>query len=518
MTASRPAEPAGPDDRPARAALLLSRTAAGRRGGLTPQLAADAAALSAARAPGPAPVRIGVLRRGPDPGVIALLAGDLDGGTVTGPGEPEVLPLRHAPDEGPPRLSLGPGQRALLDRLAARAAAHELPPATGAWVRACRRAGRPCFSPEPEDFGGVAGTAAVWRRIQDLARHVAAGQGRDGEPADLEPLFAEPVVRRGRTSGPLLLGDRAVPVDLLDIPAGLPGRAADATGAVRRLAGACHAVLLLFPVSALPALPARPPGPEPWGGPVPRGPGPADPDGDLTWLRSWTDALRTYPHGPRRAYLALAARPRSTVAMPDLAGWLSGRLPVVLGTPHVRCPTYALAVAQALRAARIEAAPGRATAALVEQARADRIDCGTAALADGLTALVRACAETLPELTRRRLTAAFDDTRMGCRDTAFARGWPLAPLDGATPAPTPSRASDTEPERERERVRDRGCGRDRGSGSDELWDRFETYAVGLAADRAARPAGRPAGSAGRRPAFTPRPQDGRQESRREDLS
>ncbi|MEU8572091.1 hypothetical protein [Streptomyces asoensis] len=516
MTAPPPAGTPVPD-RPAHAALLLSRTAAGRRGGLTPQLAADAAALATARAPGPAPVRIGVLRRRPDPGVIALLTGDLDGGTTTGPGEPGVLPLRHAPDEGPPRLSLGPGQRALLDRLAARAAAHELPPATGAWVRACRRAGRPCFSPEPqdfEDFAGAAGSAAVWRRIQDLARHVAAGPGRGGEPADLEPLFADPVVRRGRTPGPLLLGDRAVPVELLDIPAGLPGSAADATGAVRRLACACHAVLLLFPVSALPALPARPAGPEPRGGPESRGgPGPADPDDDLTWLRSWTHALRTYPHGPRRAYLALAERPRSTVAMPDLAGWLSGRLPVVLGTPHLRCRTYALVVARALRAARIEAAPGRSAAALLEQARADRVVCGTAALADGLTELVRACAGTLPELTRRRLTAAFDDTRAACRDTAFARGWPLGPLDGATPPPSPDATTDgsgTGPDRDHDR--------DHGTGSAELWDRFETYAVGLAADRAARPAGRPAGSAGRRPAFTPRPHDGRPESRREDPS
>jgi hypothetical protein len=411
-----------------------------------------------------APVRLGVLRPGPDPGVVGLLTGDLDAAGTAGPARAEVLPLRRVTDGGPARLSIGPGQATVLERLAGQARDRELPPATRAWLRTCRRTGQPCFPAVGDDFGGPQDAARAWRRVQDLAVHtIGSGATATSDAEALEPLFAEPVVRRGGHTGRALLGDEPGRVELVDIQARLPGDGADASGAVRRLAGACHAVLVLFPAADV----STDPGPRArYGRTAP------DRNDTVTWLRAWADVLRTYPNGPTTVYLALSLSPSAAVPMPELAQWLSGRLPLVLGTPRARPRVHALAVAEAEQVTRVLARPEHGPAALVEQARAHRGVCGLEELADGVAALVRDRSRALPGLTLRRLAAAFDDTRMICRDTA-------PPQDGA-----PADAT-------------------------RLWYRLETHAVGLLATRAAR-------STDRRTAVAPRQPDGRPERPQEE--
>lgn len=444
---------------------MLSRTSAGRGGGLTPQLADDAAAVLRTRTPpgssGGAPVRIAVVRRLADPGVVGLLTGrpvgwagppDLLAGAIGG-GRRDVLPLAIAAGTAPARLDMGPEQRAVLERLARRLFADPgLPPTTAGWLRARHRSGEPWFQAEPGDLT----TAVLWRRVQDIAAGVPLE-----EASALEPLFARPVRWLGgpRDRLAVLPSDGAgTPVELLDVPGGSPGAADAASAAVRRLVGACHGVLLLFPAADL-SLDAG-----------------AGAEGTVEWLLRWTRTLRAHPHGPSPLYIATADRRAGAAGMPDTASWLSGRLASALGGPRPRVHAVAMAEAQEVVAvltaprgpgATSVGAPHR-PAALLAQAQADRVGSGLAELTDQVTSLVRERAEDLAGLTRQRLAAAFDDTRLSCRDTAFTRQWPLAPLDGHTPfpdgvdAPLPA------------------------GGGAELWDRFENDTVGLLTARAGR--------------------------------
>ncbi|MEO3978272.1 hypothetical protein [Streptomyces sp. CAU 1734] len=334
MTASRPGAP--PPGRRGEAARLLARTSAGRRGGLTARLAADATAPA-----GRGPVRIGVLRGRPDPGVAGLLTGGM-----TEPG----------------------------------GAAESLPPGGAE-------------DPVPR-YGGV----------------TAGGPG--------------PPARGG------------VPVELLDIPAGQPDT--DTAGAVRRLVGDCHAVLVVFPADALSTRPAAAPGTR------------AE---TVRWLRGWTEVLRALPYGPVAVYVATTTRRTGVASMPDLGRWLAARFrPAVGGPAGFRPLVHALAVDEArevtaLLAAAGSGAPGTVAPnpALVEQARIDRVGCGLAELSDRVEEVVRERAGALEELTRRRLAAAFGDVRLVCRDTAVTRGWPLGPLDGRTPPPGAPRGAGAVP-------------------------------------------------------------------------
>ncbi|MFE5857096.1 hypothetical protein ACFQ61_28255 [Streptomyces sp. NPDC056500] len=464
------------------AARLMSRTAVGRSGGLTPQLARDAAAvLRAEESGGPAPsVRIAVLRRLPDPGVVALLSGH----PVEGSGAPPtwragagggrgVLPLVVARAGDRSRLVIEAEPADALERLGLRFLGdRSLPPDTIAWLHGRGGAARPWF-----DIASDRETATLlWRRIQDMA-----GAVPDGDTAELEPFFAQPVSWLGAPSGrrTLLASTGAgTPVELVDVPCGTPGSGADTTGSVRRLVGSCHGVLLLFPAGALST-----------GAPDEAGP-------TVEWLRRWTEQLNALPHGPSMVPVATLDERSGTAAVPELAAWLSARLAVLLDGPRPR--VHAIAVSEAHAVVGILAAvagprsgPGvprtGPPGALLAQARADRVGSGLAALGDLVDSVVLASADGLAELTRRRLVAAFDDTRLGCRDTAFARRWPLDPLDGHTPWPdsgsTP--ASSTDPA-----VGADGASPQLGAAkirahADEMWTRLENDTVGLLAARAA---------------------------------
>lgn len=483
MTAAQPAPTVSAQW--AEAAQLLSRVPAGRVGGLTPQLADDASALRRARTrPDPsaaAPVRIAVLRRLADPGVVGLLTGrpvdwagppSLLAGAI-GEGRRDVLPLAVAAADAPARLEIGPEQTAVLERLARRFAADPgLPPATSGWLRARHRGGEPPFEAEPGDLS----TAVLWRHIQDVAARVPPE-----ESSALEPLFARPVVWRGGPSdryASLPSTGPGAPVELLDVPGGSANAMDSATAAVRRLVGSCHGVLLVFPATGLSD-----------------GAGPAA-SGTVEWLTQWTRALRALPLGPSPLHIATADRRAGNATMPDTAEWLSGRLASVSGGPRPRVHAVAIAEAQEVVAvltttAGLGAAPGAVPhrpAALLAQAQADRVGSGLAELTDQVTSLVRERAAGLAELTRRRLAAAFDDTRLSCRDTAFTRQWSQAPLDGHTPfpewedGPLPT------------------------GGGAELWDRFENDTVGLLAVRAGRQGRRspPADDPGPNPSRTSR--------------
>ncbi|MEU5403390.1 hypothetical protein ABZ348_29345 [Streptomyces sp. NPDC005963] len=464
---------AGADRRPpsltwVESARVLSQTAAGRAGGVTPQLARDAAAVLRARESGrPAPsVRIAVLRRLPDPGVAALLTGHRPEGGGSPPTRGAgtqgrgVLPLVLAATEGRARLVIEPEAGGVLERLGRRLLEdRSLPTDTAGWLRQCRRTGRPWYEVEP----GRAATL-LWRRIQDVA-----GAVPDREAAELESFFAHPVSWLGGPADrrPLLVSTGAgTPVELLDVPCGTPGSAADATGAVRRLIGACHGVLLLFPARA-----------------VSSGAAPGELGPTVEWLGCWTEHLKACPHGPSVALVATVDERSGAGTVPELAGWLGGRLAALLDGLRPRLCAIATAEAHAVAgvlAAAAKSAPDapstRPGVALLTQALADRDSSGLTALGELVDSLARAGAEGLAELTRRRLAAAFDDTRLGCRDTAFAHNWPLDQLrantprsDSAGPAPTPGSTDRAAPP----------------LAADEMWAQLENDAVGLLAARAA---------------------------------
>lgn len=463
-------------------ARLMSRTAVGRSGGLTPQLARDAAAvLRAEESGGAAPsVRIAVLRRLPDPGVVALLSGHPPAGAGAPPtwragarGGCGVLPLVVARAGDRSRLVIEAEPADALERLGLRFLGNRsLPPDTIAWLHGRRGAARPWF-----DFASDRETATLlWRRIQDLA-----GAVPDGDTAELEPFFAQPVSWLGVPSGrrPVLASTGAgTPVELVDVPCGTPGSAADTSGAVRRLIGSSHGVLLLFPAGALSTVASDESGPT------------------VEWLRRWTEQLNALPHGPSVVPVATLDERSGTAAVPELAAWLSARLAVLLGGPRPRVSAIAVSEAHAVvgtlaAAAEPRSGPGGprfgSSGALLAQARADRVGSGLAALGDLVDSVVLASADGLAELTRRRLVAAFDDTRLGCRDAAFARQWPLDPLEGHTPWPhrgsTPT--SGTDPALGADGASPRLGAAEIRAHADEMWTRWENDTVGLLAARAA---------------------------------
>jgi hypothetical protein len=414
------------------AAVELAATAVGRRGGLSPQLADDVAALAAG--PGPLPVRVGVLRCGSAPGLFDLLTGQPSGevpaagprpGVRSAP-PPDVLPLIHRVAAGPVRLTLAPGAARALER----AAAGGGPVRPGVAFAA--------------DYRGEAAVRAVTSRLRALTRTPAAASelddaddGPEGHGGAVGALFVRPPVRYG----PGGLGESGGNVlEWVDLPAGrLPWREGRAPWPVRRLLAACHVVVLAFPAEAVLAGPRRP---APGGA---GGPGEDGTDG-LSAPIAWGRVLGELPNPPLVRYVAtLPERPRAGV-MADVAGWVGGLLAEAARAGRAgergRPRTHAVALAEAGAGARVliahQAAAGRTTPTgpddvRLAHARAQWTGSGMSALLADIESTVTTLVDSdgTAVLTRRRLIAAFNDTRLVHRDAQAV----AAPDGDAPPAP-----------------------------------------------------------------------------------
>jgi hypothetical protein len=202
-----------------------------------------------------------------------------------------------------------------------------------------------------------------------------------------------------------------------------------------------------------------------------------------TWPAALGPAERVVLGGPNppRTVLVVDVGAAEVGRTQGLTGWLGPRVAPLPGLAGTRPPVFVLAAAQALSALPVvydpDVQPHERQDAAVRWSAS-----GAQALRDRLIAPALAAApDTVSDLVRRRLLAAFRELRLAGRDQTAARGWPADALGYPAADPRTADPRTAEPRR-------LGAGR---AATAQLWDRAEAFAAVPVAVRAARLLERP---------------------------